>query len=79
MGFEGALEEFGLPPSSYSASLLVFNLWAELEQINVITAAWFLLAIWFGIKPCYRKFIVIPLSILICAVAAYWVVELLFV
>jgi HupE / UreJ protein len=75
MGFASALGELGLPQNSYLTSLLLFNLGVELGQISVIIAAWFLLAKWFGNKPYYRKAIVIPLSVLISLVAAYWVVE----
>jgi HupE / UreJ protein len=75
MGFASALGELGLPQNSYLTSLLLFNLGVELGQITVIVAAWFLLAKWFGDKTYYRKAIVIPLSIVISLVAAYWVVE----
>jgi len=78
MGFASVLGEFGLPQNSYLTSLLMFNLGVELGQITVIVAAWILLAKWFGNKPYYRKSIVIPLSVLISAVAAYWVIERLF-
>ena len=78
MGFASALGELGLPQNSYFTSLLMFNLGVELGQITVIFAAWILLAKWFGTKPYYRKGIVIPLSVLITAVAAYWVLERLF-
>ena len=78
MGFASALGELGLPQNSYLTSLLMFNLGVELGQITVIAAAWFLLAKWFGKKPYYQKAIVIPLSILISMVAAYWVVERVF-
>jgi HupE / UreJ protein len=75
MGFASALGKLGLPQNSYLTSLLLFNLGVELGQISVIIAAYFLLAKWFGNKPYYRKAIVIPLSVLISLVAAYWVVE----
>ncbi len=78
MGFASALGELGLPPSSYFSSLLMFNVGVELGQITVILSAWFLLAKWFGNKPYYRKRIVIPISMMISIVAAYWSVERLF-
>ncbi len=78
MGFASALGELGLPQTSYLTSLLMFNLGVELGQITVIAAAWILLAKWFGNKPYYRKAIIIPSSVLISAVAAYWVIERLF-
>ena len=78
MGFASALGQLGLPQNSYLTSLLMFNLGVELGQITVILAAWFLLAKWFADKPYYRKFIVIPLSVVISAIAAYWVVQRIF-
>ncbi len=78
MGFASALGQLGLPPNSYFSSLLMFNVGVELGQITVILSAWFLLAKWFSNKPYYRQRIVIPISMLICIVAAYWSVERLF-
>lgn len=78
MGFASALGELGLPKSSYLTSLLMFNVGVELGQLAVITAAFLLFGKWFGNKPWYRKAIVIPLSILIMLVAAYWTIERLF-
>ncbi len=78
MGFASALGQLGLPPNSYFSSLLMFNVGVELGQITVILSAWFLLAKWFSNKPYYRQRIVIPISMMICIVAAYWSVERLF-
>jgi hypothetical protein len=78
MGFASALGQLGLPQNAYLTSLLMFNLGVELGQITVILTAWFLLAKWFGDKPYYRKYIVIPLSVMISAIAVYWVVERIF-
>lgn len=78
MGFASALGQLGLPQNSYLTSLLMFNLGVELGQVTVILAAYFLLAKWFGDKPYYRKYIVIPLSVIISAIAAFWVVQRIF-
>lgn len=78
MGFASALGQLGLPQNSYLTSLLMFNLGVELGQITVILAAYFLLAKWFGNKPYYRKYIVIPISVVISAIAAFWVVQRIF-
>jgi hypothetical protein len=78
MGFASALGQLGLPQNAYLSSLVMFNIGVELGQITVIAAAYFLLAKWFKNKPYYRKAIVIPLSVLITVIAAYWVVERLF-
>lgn len=78
MGFASALTALGLPRNAYFSSLLMFNLGVELGQVTVIVAAYFLIGKIFGNKPYYRKRIVIPLSFLIAAIAAYWTVERIF-
>ena len=78
MGFAGALGHLGLPKDAYLTCLVLFNLGVELGQLTVILAAWFLLAKWFGDKPYYRKYIVIPLSVIIAIIAGYWTIQRLF-
>ncbi len=78
MGFASALTQLGLPKNAYLESLLMFNLGVELGQVTVILSAFLLLGLPFGNKPYYRKRIVIPLSIIIAAIAAYWTVERVF-
>lgn len=78
MGFAGALGQLGLPKNSYLISLIMFNVGVELGQLTVILTAYFMLARYFGDKPYYRKYTVIPLSIIIAMVAAYWTVQRLF-
>src|SRR6201994_2580443 len=78
MGFAGALGHLGLPKDSYLICLVMFNAGVELGQLTVILAAYFLLARWFGDKPYYRKYIVVPLSVIIAIVACYWTIQRLF-
>ena len=78
MGFAGALGHLGLPKDAYLTCLVMFNAGVELGQLTVILTAYFLLAKWFGDKPYYRKYIVIPLSVIIAIIAAYWTVQRLF-
>lgn len=78
MGFASALGELVLPQNAYLSSLVMFNVGVELGQLTVILAAFFLFGKWFGQKTWYRQRIVIPLSILITAIAAYWTIERLF-
>ena len=75
LGFAGALGQLGLPQNSYLLSLVMFNVGVELGQLTVILLAYFLLAKWFGKKSYYRKAIVIPLSIIIAAIACFWTVQ----
>ena len=78
MGFANALGQLGLPQNSYLTSLIMFNVGVELGQITIILLAFFLLGKWFGEKSYYRKAIVIPLSIIIAAIACFWTVQRLF-
>ena len=78
MGFAGALQQLGLPKTSYLSSLIMFNVGVELGQLTVILAAWFLVGKWLGDKPIYRKAVVIPLSILIAVIAGFWTVQRIF-
>lgn len=74
LGFAGALSDLGLPANHYLLSLLMFNLGVELGQLTIIGLFYILIARWAADKPYYRKRIIIPLSILIAIVAAYWTV-----
>ena len=74
LGFASVLVELGLPESSYVTSLLSFNIGVEFGQITVITLA-LVATIWCRNKPWYRKYIVIPLSLCISAIALYWFIE----
>ncbi len=78
LGFAGALAEMGLPRNAYFISLVMFNVGVELGQLTIILAAWFLLAKWFATKSFYRSRIVIPLSIIIASIAAFWTIQRIF-
>jgi hypothetical protein len=75
LGFAGVLSNLGLPQNAYFTSLLMFNVGVELGQVTVILIAFLLLGKWFGNKPWYHKYIVIPLSMIIAAIALFWVVQ----
>ena len=75
MGFAGALGQLGLPPHAFLLSLILFNAGVEMGQITVILVAWFLFAKWYGDKPWYRNCLVIPASVLIAFIAAYWTIQ----
>lgn len=75
LGFASALNNLGLPPNAYLTSLIMFNVGVELGQLTVILLAFFLVGKWFGKKPYYHKYIVVPLSLLIAAIALWWVIE----
>lgn len=78
MGFAGALSELGMPEYAYATALVSFNLGVELGQVTIILAMYLLLAKPFGQKDQYRKFVVIPASLVIALIAGYWTVERIF-
>lgn len=78
MGFAGVLGELGMPRYAFFKALVSFNVGVELGQLAIILAMYLLVAIPFGKKPWYRKYIVIPTSIVIAIIAAYWTVERIF-
>ena len=77
LGFAGVLSEFDLDPGSLFAGLLGFNLGVEFGQLAVIGLA---LILTFGIKDPknYRKIVVIPGSVLIALMGAYWTIQRIF-
>lgn len=75
MGFAGVLSEIGLPRSEFVPALLAFNVGVELGQLTVIFAAFLLIGLPFRNKPWYRKRIVVPISLMIAAIALYWFVQ----
>jgi HupE / UreJ protein len=78
LGFAGALGELGLPQNSYLLSLIMFNVGVEIGQIFIILLAFFLVKRWWENQIFYRKAIVIPVSILILVISAYWTFERIF-
>jgi hypothetical protein len=74
MGFAGVLQELGLPRSEFITALVTFNVGVEAGQLAVIAAA-FLLAGWWGARSWYRRVVVLPASLLIACIAAYWTFE----
>lgn len=75
MGFAGVLSEIGLPRSEFIPALLAFNVGVEAGQLAVILAAFLLIGLPFRNRPWYRRFIVIPGSVMIAVIALYWFVE----
>jgi hypothetical protein len=78
LGFAGSLGQLGLPQKSYLLSLVMFNAGVELGQITIILLAFLLLGKWSGDKPWYRKFVAIPLSVIVAMVAGLWTVQRIF-
>ena len=74
LGFASALSDLELNPAALAAGLLGFNIGVEFGQLTVLLIAW-ILTLPFINKEEYRRFIVIPVSLCITLMGAYWVVE----
>ncbi|NVO83738.1 HupE/UreJ family protein [Hymenobacter terrestris] len=75
LGFAGALTGLGLPPNMFVESLVAFNIGVELGQVSVILLAWLLIGRWAADKPWYKRRILVPASVAIALMAAYWTFE----
>ena len=75
MGFAGVLRELGLPQEEYVTALIAFNVGVEFGQLAVIAAAFLLTGLWFRHRTWYRRLVVVPASLMIALVGAYWTVE----
>ena len=77
LGFAGALSNLELPATSLLTSLLGFNVGVEAGQLTVIVLA-FLATVWLRDEKRYRKLVVLPGSILITLMGAYWMLQRIF-
>ena len=71
LGFASALNGLGLPQNSYLSSLVMFNAGVELGQLTVIVTAFLLVGRWFGKKSYYKRYVVVPISLMIAAIAFF--------
>ena len=71
LGFASALNGLGLPQNSYLSSLVMFNAGVELGQLTVIVTAFLLVGRWFGKRSYYKRFVVVPISLMIAAIAFF--------
>ena len=79
MGFAGVLKDLGLPRSEFLTALVTFNLGVEGGQLAVIAAALLAVGWWRRSDAAaggqvYRRWVVIPASVLIAGVGAYWTI-----
>lgn len=75
LGFASALRDFNLANEDFLFGLLSFNLGVELGQLTIIAICFALVGIWFGEKPWYRQRIVIPGSLVIALIGAFWFLQ----
>lgn len=75
LGFASVLTDIGLSQSHFVAGLIAFNVGVELGQLSVILLCFLAVGFWFRSKAWYRPAIIVPGSIIIAAIGAYWLLE----
>lgn len=73
-GFAGVLGELGLPTGARVLALVSFNVGVEVGQLCVIAGAFALTALMSQDTLTYRRRVVVPASLAIAMVGAYWTV-----
>ena len=73
MGFAGVLTNLQLPRADVAVALLGFNLGVEAGQLTVIAGAALLVG-WWRHHAWYRRRVVVPASLAIATVGAYWTI-----
>ncbi len=71
MGFAGVLSGLGIPEGRFPAALLGFNLGVEFGQIGVVAIAFGIVGR-FRHLAGYRRYVVVPCSLLIAATGCWW-------
>jgi hypothetical protein len=74
LGFAGALQQTGLPRNQFATALVTFNVGVELGQLAVIALAFALVGC-FRKRSWYRRYIVLPGSAAIAAIAVFWTIQ----
>lgn len=74
MGFAGMLNAIGLPTQEFFTALIAFNVGVELGQLTVLGLA-FLACAAFLERAFYRRWIQIPASLAISAIALFWLYQ----
>ena len=73
LGFAGVLTGLQLPRADFTVALLGFNLGVEAGQLTVIAGAALLVG-WWRHRTWYHARVVVPASLAIAVVGAYWTV-----
>lgn len=84
LGFAGFFGELGLPEGQFWSALIGFNIGVEIGQLSVIVLAVATVGVWRWrnnieyTDAVYRRFLVLPGSLLIGATGAWWAMERVF-
>ena len=79
LGFASILNFMEIPESDLITALFGFNCGVELAQIIIIAISYFVFAKWFYQKDWYRKYFVIPISLMISIIGMVWALERLLI
>ncbi len=74
LGFAAVLTEFDLPRDAFITALLSFNLGVEFGQLAILLSAWLVLS-WAMNSAHYRRWVIIPGSLLIGITGLVWTIE----
>ena len=81
LGFAGFFGELGLPPGQFWSALIGFNVGVEIGQLSVVLAAFVIAMLvrrWLEREKgpaAYRRFVVLPASLMIGACGLWWTVS----
>lgn len=81
LGFAGFFGELGLPPGQFWSALIGFNIGVEIGQLSVVAVALILSLVLRrrlaaqGKSYMYRRWVVVPLSIMIGATGLFWTLQ----
>lgn len=75
MGFAGVLSDLALPRAEFLTGLIAFNVGVEAGQLTVILVAFACVGAWVRRADTYRRLVVVPASLAIAVVGAFWTVQ----
>ena len=84
LGFAGFFGELGLPEGQFWSALIGFNIGVEIGQLSVVVLAVAAVSVWRRrnniehTDAVYRRFVVLPGSLLIGATGVWWTMERVF-
>ena len=84
LGFAGFFGELGLPEGQFWSALIGFNVGVEMGQLSVVVLAVAAVSVWRRRRnieyadAVYRRFVVLPGSLLIGTTGAWWAMERIF-
>jgi hypothetical protein len=75
MGFAEALSRLGLPRSEFLTTLVSFNAGVEAGQLAIIAVASMVVSVWALPEASYRRFVVVPASVIIGLAGVVWTIQ----